>query len=361
MKIFCVLYVLLFLTSARTSAEEPIKVGVISSLTGPQASWGNDTRDILLFLNAKYGRGRVEFVIEDDRCDSKEATIAAHKLVEVDRVRYVIGPLCSGASLAAAPILNRAKVLTIATLPGVPSFSNAGDYIFRSRPSDEGAGRLLAEYIGARHRRIGVITEQTDYALGLKEQFMRFAAPYHLAVLEEDQIPGSPDFRPSLLRFRQKSAEAILMLVQNEDPAANIARQRQEIKWRVPLYGSSIPASNTFRKLAGDAVDGIIFAVIPGFEDGDSEARKLQQEYVAAYGPMRSVEYIFECTYDAYMALVQALRSGGDPKEYLYTTTFKGLSGNYYFDKQGDIQGLAFVLKQYRGLSAHRLQLESAN
>lgn len=68
------------------------------------------------------------------------------------------------------------------------------------------------------------------------------------------------------------------------------------------------------------------------------------------------MEYVFECVYDAFAALHAAIRSGEDPKDFLRKTRFKGLSGDFYFDQSGDIQGLSFVLKQYRGLNAEPLR-----
>ena len=353
MRIFRVLLTLLAaIPSATTAQPAQMKIGVISSLTGPQAAWGSDTRDILLFLNSRYGRDRIQFVIEDDRCDSKDGAAIARKLADVDGIKYVIGPLCSGASLAAAPILDQAGIVTISTLPGSPAFSRAGDYIFRTRPSDVGAAKLLADYISRHHRSVGIIAEQTDYALGMKEQFRSFTNSSDMKIFEEDYLSGTTDFRPAFLRLRQKGVESFLMIPQSENPASLIAKQRRELKIDAPLYGSLVPGSSTFRNLAGDAAEGLIFAVIPSPEDGGPESRKLFEEYVAAYGPIRSVEYVFECTYDAYMAMNQALFSGQNPKDYLYRTTFRGLTGDFSFDANGDIRGLSFMLKQYRNQKA---------
>jgi branched-chain amino acid transport system substrate-binding protein len=351
--------VLLLLCAAllQTAAAEPtpIKVGVVTPLTGPQAAWGNDTLDILRFLNAKYGQGKIDLIVEDDKCDSKEAAAIAHKFAAVNRIKYVIGPLCSGAALAAAPILDRAGVLTIATLPGAPSFSEAGDNIFRTRPSDIGAAELLAEYISKTHKNVGVVAEQTDYAQGMKEQFKKFAERNDLKVFEVDFLAGTADFRPLLLTMRQKSVESLLMIPQTEGTAALIAKQRRELKLEAPLYGSLVPGSRTFRDMAGEAAEGIIFAVIPSPADAGPEASELYKEYIDQYGPLRSVEYVFACTYNAYEGMRSALFSGQNPKEHLYSTKFKGLGGDFWFDRSGDIQGLSFTLKQYRNLEARAL------
>lgn len=351
-----VLTLLLVFPFTASGQSANIEIGVISSLTGPQAAWGEDTRDILLFLNSRSGQGRIGFVVEDDKCDSKEAAAIASKLANVDKVKYVIGPLCSGASLAAAPVLERAKVLTISTLPGAPSFSSAGDYIFRTRPSDVSAARLLADYIPRHHKSLGIVAELTDYAQAMKEQFKGFSKDSGIKISEEDYLSGTTDFRPIFLRLKQKGVDALFIIPQSDGPAALMAKQHKELQWNSQIYGSLVPGSSTFRNQAGDAAEGLIFAVIPSPEDAGPAAKRLFDEYVAQYGPIRSVEYVFECTYDAYMAMNQAVLSGKDPKEYLYNTTFKGLSGDFSFDRNGDIQGLKFILKQYRNLKAQPVE-----
>lgn len=67
------------------------------------------------------------------------------------------------------------------------------------------------------------------------------------------------------------------------------------------------------------------------------------------YGYPQSFQYAFECTYDSFIALYQALESKEDPKNYLYAHEFEGLRGPFHFNEKGDIVGLKFIVNQIKG------------
>jgi branched-chain amino acid transport system substrate-binding protein len=102
-----------------------IKIAVLAELTGDAATYGTDVKNGVLFANQKYGAGLFELIIEDTKCNGKEAANAAHKVVVIDKVKFVIGFGCSGALLSAAPILERAKVVVMGTA--------VRDYLYRHK------------------------------------------------------------------------------------------------------------------------------------------------------------------------------------------------------------------------------------
>ena len=115
--------------------------------------------------------GTISF-LKDDKCNGKDAVSVAHKLINVDKVSVVLGMACSGAALAAAPLYQRAKVPVIASSASSPELSSAGDYIFRTTPSDLEAGRKLKAHVAQKHRRFAIVSEETEYAQGLKQAFL---------------------------------------------------------------------------------------------------------------------------------------------------------------------------------------------
>ena len=63
-----------------------------------------------------------------------------------------------------------------------------------------------------------------------------------------------------------------------------------------------------------------------------------------------SSEFYFITALAAFRALDEAIRSGSDPKAYLYQHTFTGLFGSFSFDRRGDVAGdhFTFILKTIR-------------
>ena len=71
-------------------------------------------------------------IYEDGLCDGKGATNAVQKLINIDGVKIIIGGVCSGETLGAAPLAESSKVILFSPGSGSPDITNAGDYIFRN-------------------------------------------------------------------------------------------------------------------------------------------------------------------------------------------------------------------------------------
>lgn len=102
-----VLFTFCFLNVSFLFTEEKIKFGVSTALTGEAASYGIDLKNALVFANDRLGQGRYEFVFEDDKCNGKDAVVAARRLIDVHKVKYVIGFACSSTILSTAPPLRK--------------------------------------------------------------------------------------------------------------------------------------------------------------------------------------------------------------------------------------------------------------
>ena len=87
--------------------EEEIKIGIVTPLTGPVAPYGENVRDgCLLALEEinEHGGIKLKLIIEDEDNSSRDAVNAVQKLITVDHVPVIIGPVISSGLLAAAPI-----------------------------------------------------------------------------------------------------------------------------------------------------------------------------------------------------------------------------------------------------------------
>ena len=90
-------------------SEEPFRVGVMESLTGPGETYGTVSVQAKQMavdeINAAGGiNGRMlELIVEDSKCAAQDAITAYNKLTDVDGVKIILGTSCSGAMLGAAP------------------------------------------------------------------------------------------------------------------------------------------------------------------------------------------------------------------------------------------------------------------
>lgn len=356
MRIFAatVLMLAAFTSIALSEPASPrkLKIGLSTDLTGPGATYGTDVRDAVMFAVERLGRDRIEIILEDDKCSAKDAVSIAQKFVNIDRVDAVIGPACSGSVLAAAPVYEKAGVLTMVTNASAAKISSAGDYIFRTSPGDFSAANKLFDYMNEHENSIGVLSEQTDYAQGFKESFINLGAKEGRDLAAEDYLPDTADFRTLLYKLRTKGVTGLFINSQSEAHFINVVRQLASLNWRPNLYGAYWPASPTLLKALGTEANGIIFVDTPSLSDIlNEEGKSLLKEYVRRFGAMRSTESVFASTFEGVNALVFALNSE-NPKQTLYQSEFSGIFGEYSFDKNGEIVGLGFVVKRIDGHKA---------
>jgi len=98
-------------------AGAPYKIGFITSITGFMSPMGSGARDaaqlVVKRINSQGGvnGNPIELLMYDDASDPSKGVMALKKLIEVDKVLAVIGPLSTGIALACAPIAEKAQIV----------------------------------------------------------------------------------------------------------------------------------------------------------------------------------------------------------------------------------------------------------
>src|SRR5262249_22089630 len=85
--------------------KEPIKIGLLNSITGPLAVNGTEINEgIKLYWEDEMGgqvAGRpVRLIVEDDEGKADVGLTKTRKLVESDRVHVILGPVSTAVALA---------------------------------------------------------------------------------------------------------------------------------------------------------------------------------------------------------------------------------------------------------------------
>ena len=345
LKIFAYGLLMLMLPAGAAEAK-PLRIGVSTPLSGPGAIYGEDIRNALEFVATKHGPGRVELIIEDDRCNGKEGVSVAHKFVQVHKVQAVTGFACSGALLSAAPIYERAGVVAMGISTSAPTLSKAGSHIFRTCPSDTQAVAVMFGVLKAKDGKIGAVFEETDFAQDYRRTLESANSAGELNLRMLNFRPDEADYRTGLARFAAEKIAGLLIVSQTENSLLQIVRQARQLKLEVPLFGHVFPGSPAFLKEAGLLSEGFVYTDFSPPEDSLNElGRKWFDEYVREYGRPLSGDWYFTLSYAALNALIESLGSGADPANYLRSHEFQGvLRTPYRFRPSGDIEGVGFIL-----------------
>ncbi len=215
-----------------SDAKPTVKVGVLASLSGDAASVLKDSVDTIQAaveeFNARPGAGaRIELLVEDSKCNAKEGLTAAQKLLNVDRVAILLSDDCSGPTLAALPLADRAKTVLLASGATSPNLSGKSPYFFRVIPHDEVQGRQLAEKVlGMGFTRVAVLYVSNEYGTAFKDVLQKHLADK--AVAMEAVADAETDFRTALTKIKAAGADAVIVVALTPQ-APLILRQAREL------------------------------------------------------------------------------------------------------------------------------------
>ncbi len=342
---------------SKQDANEPIKIGVSTILTGDFAALGenivNTARLAVDEINVGGGiNGRpLELYIQDAGLDSKTGLSAAQKLVNVDGVKYIIGGTTSNGTLAAAPLMNEQKVIYMTPVTGGTNVDTAGEYVFRVANGDSLAGRDLANgAVKLGFKKVVLVTEVTEYTLDIKKSFIQ---TYNgNIVINEDFQPGTTDFRTLVAKVAATKPDAIVVLSQTGVAGAHFVKQSRDAGVSVPIFTDFTFVANTAAKEIVGSFEGVYFTD-PAFGADEKITKEVFARYKAKYGTAPFIGFHAASTYDSVMMLADALRAVGDDSERVhdYLLTIKnraGLMGTYSLDAQGN-SDLGFVFKQVKG------------
>ncbi|MBC7263888.1 MAG: ABC transporter substrate-binding protein [Chloroflexi bacterium] len=339
-------------------AVEPIKIAIIGPLSGDVATFGASNRDGALMAieewNAKGGvLGRpIEPILADDKCDAQEATNAANKVIFEDKVHYIVGAVCSSASIPISEIANANKVVQISgtsTNPLVTINEDGTDkeYVFRACFLDPFQGEAMANFARELGKTKAAVLYDVgnDYVKGLAEYFKSaFEKAGGSVVVFEAYTKDDTDFSALLTKVADSGAD-VLFLPDYYAKNNLIAAQIKDKGLKIQLLG-------------GDGWDSPLLD-FPLFEGGyhsnhysPADPRPIVQNFVSAYQAKYGAvpDALATLAYDATNILLQSIANAGvdDPekvKDAMAAIKYEGVSGEITFDKNGDPVKKAAIIK----------------
>ncbi len=337
--------------------DEPYRIGVLESLTGPGETYGtvaNQSKQMAADeINAAGGVDgrRLELVVEDSQCSAKEAISAYRKLTDVDGIKIILGTSCSGAMLGVAPLAEAEGVILFSGLASNPDIANAGDYIFRTQISDIEVGIVTGNVLWADGvRTLATITESTDYAEGVRRNSVaRFEELGGTVVAAEKFASDVTDFRSQLQKLFAENPDALHLAPQSEFAAGTIIKQAREVGYDGPIYAETVSVGTTALEIAGDAATGMK-AVTADLDPDNEKAQEVLANFRERYNYVTLPWHLGSAYDDVYIA-AECLKQTGDDqdadgfRDCMYGITWSGAIGNdYSFDEQGEVVGLSRVV-----------------
>lgn len=349
--VLVVLVIVLTASNNNSIPSGPIKIGFIGPLTGDAASYGetekNATELAITDLAADPKNPKFEVVYEDGKCNGKDAASAIQKLISVDKVKIILGGACSAETLSMAPIAEQNKVLVLSAFSSSPDLTNAGDYIFRNSPKDTDVAYLDAETIAKKYKKVAIISENTDYTIGIRSVMKKTFTDKKIEVVYDETYvsAGVNDFRSMLTKVKAAKPEALYVNPGSSAKAGGIiVKQARELGITVPIFGNFLLADSESLAIGGKYMNGVVISDISTLVD---LGKQVLEKYKIRFGKDPANGPDMGAAYDRVFIISNAITEVGYDidkiKTYLYELpNFSGAIGDYHFDKNGDVVGVGF-------------------
>lgn len=343
---------LVFLTGCaaqqETATSGKVKIGAVLPLTGEAASFGQvGMGGIELAVKEVNDAGGIngrllEVIYEDDKC-SKEGLTVMTKLVTIDKVDALIGPVCSSSAGPGLPVVQESKTPTVILAASAPHLTKIGDYIFRIYPSDSFAGKYMAEYVlnNLKKKKAAIVYVKNDWGQGLHDNFVKtFEELGGNLVFDESLDQDATDAKTVITKLKAAKPEVIVAPLY---PAVGLVffKQTKELGVDLPTLGGD--AFDTDEIIKNELSEGVLYVVASINNPDDFKARVKETTG-------KDSNLVTPLGYDAIKILAQVMKESGTDKkaviDALAKLKYNGISNQVIeFDENGDLKAANYEVK----------------
>jgi branched-chain amino acid transport system substrate-binding protein len=228
---------------APAGAQQPVKIGFISTFSGPTAVIGNDMRNsfelALDHLGRKMGGKPIEVIYEDDQQKPEVGVQKSQKLVESDKVDFVIGYIWSNVLLASLkPVVDSQTFLISANAgPSQIAGEQCSPYFFSTSWQNDQTPQAMGTYMTQKGVKTAFLIGP-NYAAG-KDMLTGVRTTFKGQVIGEEltKWPDQLDFSTELSKVRAAEPEAVFVFYPGAAGVQFLTQYAQSgLKGQIPLY-----------------------------------------------------------------------------------------------------------------------------
>jgi branched-chain amino acid transport system substrate-binding protein len=223
--------------------EKTVKIGFVSSFSGPVAAIGNDMRNAfelgLDHAGRKLGGLPVEVIYEDDEVKPEVGAQKTQKLIESDHVDFVVGYIWSNVLLASLKPLVDSKTMTVITNAGASQVAGnqCSPYVFSTSFQNDQVPAAVGTYMNGKGIKT-VFLIAPNYTAG-KDMITGFKSTFKGQVVGEELPPWPTqlDFSAELSKVRAAKPDALYVFYPGGPGIQFVTQYAQSgLKGQVPLY-----------------------------------------------------------------------------------------------------------------------------
>src|SRR5215813_4028177 len=236
-----------FVSAQAVFAADTVKIGVITSLTGSQAAFGEAHKKgyaiALDEINAKGGvlGKKVELDFYDDQSKPDQAVQGVSKLVDQDSVPIILGSYSSESTKAIIGPVTKSEIpLIIPTATADNVMDSHSAWVFRICAGANDYAKTTVEFLKANGapRTIAIVYEKTNFGQANMQAMKEAAQAAGMNVVAVEEYEAkAPDYKAVLRRVKDKNPDVIYFCSYLLD-ATTLMRQSQEVDLN-PKYFTS--------------------------------------------------------------------------------------------------------------------------
>src|SRR3546814_512212 len=284
----------LFLLSGAIPAAAQVKIGVVTSATGPTAMVGIPQKNTVPLLPTKIGDLSVEYISLDDVSDPTQTVIAFKKLISEEKVDAFIGPTGSPNAMGIIQFVAESgtpMLAPVGTAAVVLPMTAQKKWVFKTTQNDDIIAKaLVGHMVKAGVKTAGFIGFNDAYGENWLKVFTELAKAHDIKIVATERYQRSDSsVTGQALKILSAKPDAVLVAGTGTAavlPQATLVKQGYKGQF-YQTHGAALPA---FLKLGGKDVEGTILAaglmlVLPEIADSNP-SKKIAQDYVARYTKM---------------------------------------------------------------------------
>ena len=298
-------------------AQDAVKIGLIVSMTGQQASTGKQIKAAVDLYMKEHGDTvagkKIQVILRDSASVPDNTKRLAQELIVNEKVNVIAGFEITPAALVVAPLATEAKVVELVMAAGTSIITERSPFIVRTSFTVPQSCVIVADW-AAKNNIKNVVTIVSDYAPGFDAE-KSFTDRFKAAggtVAEAIRVPlANPDFSPFLQRAADAKPDAIFIFVPSGQGGAFMKQfaERGLDKAGIKLIGPGDVTDDDLLPTMGDAAIGTVTA---HFYSADHNST-MNKAYVAAFEKANGFRPGFMSVggYDGMHLIYEALKKTG--------------------------------------------------
>lgn len=302
----------LVMGAGSSMAADPVVFGYIDDLSALVAEAGNDSLNgvkvAVAEANAAGGvNGRqIKLVVYDGKVDAQLTSTLVTRAIEDDGALAIFGGNVSGSVPGVIAIANDVKVPFFSMSAAADNFTSPSTpYFFRFGPSNSQDAAAVANLVAqSGFKRVGIINNSLPFGLDGASAIAAALKTRGINVVSSQVYEvNATDVAPQVLKTREAKPDVIVVWPYPAD-GGRVLRTMAQQNITTPTIIARVALFDTFRKLAGDAANGV---VVPNTVDTQRpDVKAMLDKFAAAHGQRPPTMYI-AMGYDGAKAAIKAM------------------------------------------------------